>query len=190
MKKLFAILLAAILLFSMTGCGMENLLSKLGEGSPAGVTNTKNPALIGTWKLVETEDETSATEDSEDGTAVDESVEAVESVESVEAVESSESGTTLSDVDFGMGIEFTEDGKLRYGFDSEALDSVASGANMDDILGGMEMLVTIYYDVKSDTELELTISALMGMQKESQTVTYSLDGDTLVFDGSTYTRVN
>ncbi len=166
MKKLLAILLAATMLFTMTGCGVEGLLSGLGKGSPAGVTNTKRPELIGTWELVVVEEDTT-----NDGTDVDNAEDA------------------LSDIDFGMGIEFTKDGKLRYGFDTESLDSIENGANMEDILDGMEMLVTIYYDVKSDTELELTVSALMGMAKESQTVEYSLDGDTLVFDGTTYNRV-
>ena len=37
--------------------------------------------------------------------------------------------------------------------------------------------------------MEVTMKALMGLAKEKVTVTYSLDGDTLVFDGATYTRV-
>ena len=180
MKRILAIILASMMLFSMTGCGMEDLLSRFGESSPEGVTNTKRPELIGTWELVVTEEDPSA------GSA-DETTEANE--DSATAA-SDNADSTLSDIDFGMGIEFTEDGKLRYGFDAESLESIAGGANMDDVLGGMEMLVTIYYEVKSDTELELTVSALMGMKKESQTVEYSLDGDTLVFDGATYTRVN
>ena len=170
MKKLLAILLAAMMLFSLTGCGMENLLSGLGGESPEGVKNTKNPALIGTWELVVEEE--SPTDEGADATG-----------------ETDEAEAALSDIDFGMGIEFTEDGKLRYGFDLESLESIAGGADMNDVLGGMEMLITIYYEVKSDTELTLTVSALMGMKKESQTVEYSLDGDTLVFDGATYTRV-
>ena len=170
MKKLLAILLAAMMLFSLTGCGMENLLSGLGGESPEGVKNTKNPALIGTWELVVEEE--SPTDEGSDATG-----------------ETDEAEAALSDIDFGMGIEFTEDGKLRYGFDLESLESIAGGADMNDVLGGMEMLITIYYEVKSDTELTLTVSALMGMKKESQTVEYSLDGDTLVFDGATYTRV-
>ena len=179
MKRLLAILLAAMMVFSLTGCGMKDLLSGLGEGSPAGVKNTKNPALIGTWELVVTEE-----------TPTDEGTEATgDASENSNAGDANDAEATLSDIDFGMGIEFTEDGKLRYGFDTESLESITSGANMDDILSGMEMLVTIYYEVKSDTELELTVSALMGMKKESQTVEYSLDGGTLVFDGTTYTRV-
>ena len=66
MKKLLAILLAVMMLFSLTGCGMENLLSGLGGESPEGVKNTKNPALIGTWKLVVEEE--SPTDEGADAT--------------------------------------------------------------------------------------------------------------------------
>ena len=126
----------------------------------------------------------------EEETPTDESTDtATAASENNETGDAGEAEAALSDIDFGMGIEFTEDGKLRYGFDLESLESIAVGADMNDVLGGMEMLITIYYEVKSDTELTLTVSALMGMKKESQTVEYSLDGDTLVFDGATYTRV-
>ena len=152
MRKGFTVLLAAVLLLCLTGCGIEDILSGLGEGSPAGVINTQNPALIGTWELVVEEEPAAENEAAADDNAAE-----------------SDASTTLSDIDFGMGIEFTEDGKLRYGFDGDTM--------------------TIYYEVKSDTELELTVSALMGIQKETQTVEYALDGDTLVFDGETYTRV-
>ena len=179
MKKLLAILLAAMMLFSLTGCGMENLLSGLVGESPEGVKNTKNPALLGTWELVVEEE--SPTDEGADATG--------DTSDNSETGETDEAEAALSDIDFGMGIEFTEDGKLRYGFDLESLESIVGGADMNDVLGGMEMLMTIYYEVKSDTELTLTVSALMGMKKESQTVEYSLDGDTLVFDGATYTRV-
>ena len=157
MKKLLAILLAAMMLFSLTGCGMENLLSGLGGESPEGVKNTKNPALIGTWELVVEEE--SPTDEGADATG--------DTSDNSETGETDEAEAALSDIDFGMGIEFTEDGKLRYGFDLESLESIAGGADMNDVLGGMEMLMTIYYEVKSDTELTLTVSALMGMKKES-----------------------
>ena len=179
MKKLLAILLAAMMVFALTGCGMENLLSGLGGESPEGVKNTKNPALIGTWELVVEEE--SPTDEGADATG--------DTSDNSETGETDEAETALSDINFGMGIEFTEDGKLRYGFDLESLESIAGGADMNDVLGGMEILMTIYYEVKSDTEITLAVSAFMGMKKESQTVEYSLDGDTLVFDGATYTRV-
>ncbi len=170
MKKLLAILLAAVLLLSLTACNIEGLLSQLGEGSPSGVTNTKKPELIGTWELVPTEDESSTTE-------------------STESEDNTEESEAVSDIEFGLGIEFTEDGKLRYGFSKEMLESIENGESIDETIDGMEMLITIYYDVKSDTEIELTVSAMMGMAKETQTVTYSLAGDTLVFDGTAYKRV-
>ena len=162
MKRTLAIILAIMIIFPLTGCGIEGLISGLSEGTPSGVTNTKNPSLIGTWELV---------------------------IEDEASTDGGESEAALSDIDFGLGIEFTKDGKLRYGFDSESLESIAGGTDVNDLLGGMEMLMTIYYEVKSDTELEMTISALMGMKTETQTVEYSLNGDTLVFDGATYTRV-
>ena len=49
--------------------------------------------------------------------------------------------------------------------------------------------MSIKYEIKSDTEMEITMSALMGLKKEKVTVTYKLDGDTLEFDGATYSRV-
>ena len=54
---------------------------------------------------------------------------------------------------------------------------------------GLEMLMKIKYKIKSDTKMEITVSAMLGFAEESTTVTYFLDGDTLVFDGATYTRV-
>ena len=51
------------------------------------------------------------------------------------------------------------------------------------------MLMKIEYEIKSDTEMVITVSAMFGLAKESDTVTYELNGDTLVFDGATYTRV-
>lgn len=51
------------------------------------------------------------------------------------------------------------------------------------------MLMSIEYDVKSDTEMEITVSAMFGLAKEKTTIPYSLEGDTLTFDGATYTRV-
>ena len=54
---------------------------------------------------------------------------------------------------------------------------------------GLGMLMSIEYDIKSDTEMEITVSAMFGLAKESETITYALDGDTLTFDGATYTRV-
>ncbi len=132
MKKTLAILLSVIMLFTLTACG--------------GSVNKK--AIIGTWKVVDTETET----------------------------------------EYGLGIEFTKDGKLRYGLTEDVFESLADGEDAEDVMAGLDMLMTIKYKIKSDTEMKITASALFGLAKESDTVEYSLDGDTLVFDGATYTR--
>ena len=129
MKKILAILLAGLMLLSLASCG----------GSP----NKK--AIVGTWKLVDTETET----------------------------------------EYGLGIQFTDDGKVRYGLTE---DMFGDDEDIDEALAGLDMLMTIEYEIKSDTEMELTAKALFGLASESNTVEYKLDGDTLVFDGVTYTR--
>lgn len=96
-----------------------------------------------------------------------------------------------TETEYGLGIEFTKDGKLRYGLTEELLTGLADGDEQDaaEALEGLDMLMTIEYKIKSDTEMEVTVSALFGLAKESETIPYSLDGDTLTFDGATYTRV-
>jgi len=95
--------------------------------------------------------------------------------------------------EYGIGIEFTKDGKLRYGLTEEMFRSLAdeemSDSEWDDAMEGLDMLMSIEYDVKSDTEMEITVSAMFGLAKEKTTIPYSLEGDTLTFDGATYTRV-
>ncbi len=132
MKKLLALLLATMMLFSLAACG----------------GNANQKAIVGTWKAVDTETET----------------------------------------EYGLGIEFTKDGKLRYGLTEDVFDSLANGEDAEDAMAGLDMLMSIKYKIKSDTEMEITASALFGLAKETDTVAYSLDGDTLVFDGATYTR--
>ncbi len=132
MKKVLAILLGTVMLFSLAACG--------------GGVNKK--AIVGTWKVVDTETET----------------------------------------EYGLGIEFTKDGKLRYGLTEDVFESLADGQDADDVMAGLDMLMTIEYKIKSDTEMEITAKALFGIAKETDTVEYSLNGDTLVFDGATYTR--
>ena len=124
MKKLLAILLAAMLLLSLTACGGGN-----------------EQSIVGTWKLVNAEEET----------------------------------------DYGLQIEFTKKGELIYGATE---DELAEG-----MLDGLDALVNIEYKILSDTEMELTVSAFLGLASESDTVAYRLDGDTLEFDGATYTRI-
>ncbi|WP_148509893.1 hypothetical protein [Hungatella hathewayi] len=135
MKKLFALLLAAVMILSLTACG--------------GSKNEK--AIVGTWHIVDEETET----------------------------------------EYGLGIEFTKDGKLRYGLTEEILTGLTDGDAKDaeDAMKGLDMLMSIEYKIKSDTEMEITVSAMFGLAKESETISYALDGDTLTFDGATYTRV-
>lgn len=133
MKKLLALLLVALFVFSFAAC--------------SGGVNQK--AIIGTWKAVDTETET----------------------------------------EYGLGMEFTKDGKLRYGLTEEVFEGLAEGEDADEVMAGLDMLMTIEYEIKSETQMEITASALFGLAKESDTVEYSLNGDTLVFDGATYTRV-
>ncbi len=132
MKKTLAILLCVVMLLSLAACG--------------GGANKK--AIIGTWKVVDTETET----------------------------------------EYGLGIEFTKDGKLRYGLTEEVFEGLSDGKDVDDVMAGLDLIMTIKYKIKSDTEMEITASALFGLAKESETIEYSLSGDTLVFDGVTYTR--
>ena len=95
--------------------------------------------------------------------------------------------------EYGIGIEFTKDGKLRYGLTEDILSTISgddvSEQEIEDALEGLDLLMKITYDIKSDTEMEITISAMLGLAKESTTVTYELDGDTLTFDGAKYKRV-
>ncbi len=127
MKKIIALTLTVVMLFVLVACG-----------------NPNEKAIVGTWKLLDTETET----------------------------------------EYGLGIQFTDDGKVRYGLTEDMFD----GEDIDEALEGLDMLMTIKYEIKSDTEMEITASALFGLAKESDIVTYSLDGDTLIFDGAKYIR--
>ena len=128
MKKLLAILLAAILLVSLCACGGGN-----------------KKDIVGTWHIL---DESTRTE-------------------------------------YGIGIQFEKDGTLRYGLTEEMFGEDVT----EEDLAALDILMKMEYKIKSDTEMEVTMKALLGLAKEKTTVTYSLDGDTLVFDGVTYTRV-
>lgn len=94
---------------------------------------------------------------------------------------------------YGLGLEFTKDGKLRYGLTEDVLagltDGEADAEDWEDAMKGLDMLMSIEYKVLSDTEIEVTVSALFGLAKEKTTVPYTLEGDKLTFDGATYTRV-
>ena len=100
---------------------------------------------------------------------------------------------TETQTEYGMGIEFTKDGKLRYGLTEDVLlgltDGEADSDDWADAMEGLELLMNIEYKIKSDTEMEVTISAFMGLGKESTIIPYELNDDTLIFDGGTYSRV-
>ncbi len=130
MKKLFALLLALMMVFALAACG----------------NHANQKAVVGAWQLVDQETQT----------------------------------------EYGLGIQFTEDGKFYYGLTSDDLTSLTGDADVDKALS---YLMSIEYEVISDTEMEMTISAVFGIQKETSTVTYSLNGDTLEFDGAVYKRV-
>jgi len=135
MKKLFALILALLMVLSLAACG----------------GNKKN--IVGTWQIV---DEATATE-------------------------------------YGLGIEFTKDGKLRYGLTEDLLLGLAGeeadAEEVEEVMEGLDFLMTIEYKIKSDTVMELTAKALLGLVKEKTEVEYKLDGDKLTFDGATYSRV-
>ena len=95
---------------------------------------------------------------------------------------------TETETEYGLGIEFTKDGKLRYGLTEEVFEAIGGG-DAEDVMDGLDMLMSIEYEIKSDTEMEVTVKALFGLAKESETITYELKGDTLKFDGAEYTRV-
>ncbi len=88
--------------------------------------------------------------------------------------------------DYGLGIRFEKNGKLHYGLTEDDMTTLTGDEDVDKALS---YLMSIKYKIKSDTEMEVTASALLGLAKETTTVSYSLDGDMLVFDGATYTRV-
>lgn len=102
----------------------------------------------------------------------------------------------LSDGDggaYGYGLEFKKDGTMTYAIDSELFTGTETGMTdeeWDEAMDALSKIYTIKYKAKSDTSMDITVSALMGLGKETTTVEYSLNGDTLIFDGSTYTRIN
>jgi hypothetical protein len=92
---------------------------------------------------------------------------------------------------YGLGLEFRKDGTMYIGLSKENLAEFTdmSEKEIEQALEGLGYLYKITYDIKSDTSMEITVSAMMGLAKEKTEVAYSLDGDTLVLDGVTYKRV-
>ena len=95
---------------------------------------------------------------------------------------------TETETEYGLGIEFTKDGKLRYGLTEEVFEAIGGG-DAEDVMDGLDLLMSFEYEIKSDTEMEITMKAFLGLAKEKTDVTYALNGDTLTFDGAEYTRV-
>ena len=95
---------------------------------------------------------------------------------------------TETETEYGLGIEFTKDGKLRYGLTEEIFEAIGGG-DAEDVMDGLDLLMSIEYENKSDTEMEITMKAFLGLAKEKTDVSYALNGDTLTFDGAEYTRV-
>ncbi|MDO4567421.1 MAG: hypothetical protein Q4B99_00525 [Clostridia bacterium] len=97
-----------------------------------------------------------------------------------------------AEAEYGFGLEFLSDGTLRFGLSEEllaALDEDMTDAEVSEMMGGMDALFKMEYKILSTTEMEVTAKALMGLVSESDTITYTLNGDTLEFDGAVYTRV-
>lgn len=97
-----------------------------------------------------------------------------------------------SGVTYGVGLEFRKDGTMYIGLSKDNLAEFTdmTEKEIEQAMEGLGYLYKITYDIKSDTEMEITVSAMMGLAKEKTDVTYSLSGDTLVLDGTTYKRVD
>ena len=98
---------------------------------------------------------------------------------------------TETETDYGLGIEFTKDGVVRYGLTEDVFTAIADGDDeaAEAAMKAMDFLVKMEYKIKSDTEMEITAKALLGLGgKESETITYALDGDSLTFDDVEFTR--
>ena len=95
---------------------------------------------------------------------------------------------TETETEYGLGIEFTKDGKLRYGLTEEVFEAIGGG-DAEDVMDGLDLLMSFEYEIKSDTEMEITMKAFLGLAKEKTDVSYALNGDTLTFDGAEYARV-
>ena len=95
---------------------------------------------------------------------------------------------TETETEYGLGIEFTKDGKLRYGLTEEVFEAIGGG-DAEDVMDGLDLFMSFEYEIKSDTEMEITMKAFLGLAKETTDVSYALNGDTLTFDGAEYARV-
>ncbi len=91
--------------------------------------------------------------------------------------------------DYGLGIEFSEDGALYYGLTANMIEDFSAGKPLEVVLGGAESVSTMEYKIKNAQELEVIVHLLHGIKKQKETIHYSLTEDTLVYDGITYERI-
>ncbi len=83
---------------------------------------------------------------------------------------------------YGIGIKFDKKGKFYYAAAADA----GTQKELQETFEAMSMLYDLTYDIKSDTEMDVTLKLFGGFGgKETVTVQYRLDGDTLFLDGST-----
>lgn len=77
-------------------------------------------------------------------------------------------------------------GTMKWEFDLSNSGMTDEEKQYAEAMLGMFTMATMTYKVVSDTELEMTIS-MMG-ETETDTVEYSLNGDTLIIEGTTFKR--
>lgn len=86
---------------------------------------------------------------------------------------------------YGFGLQFNKDGTMFYAAGGE------EGQDLAEAFEAMKALYKIKYEIIDDTSMELTQSAFLGLVKDDPIpVQYSLNGNTLIFDGATYYRVD
>ncbi len=100
-------------------------------------------------------------------------------------------GDTFGDFsDMGMeGAEFflvLKGGKMTFEFNLDKVDMTDEERQTAEAMMGMLNMATITYEVKSETEMEMSYS-FMG-ESDTQTVEYTLNGDTLEIDGTAFQR--
>ena len=89
---------------------------------------------------------------------------------------------------YGIALSFENNGAMYFGLEGLVSDYKSS----EEILEAMEQLtalVDIKYKLLSEREMEITVSAFLGLAKEVSVVEYALSGDNLIFDGSVYKRI-
>ncbi len=91
--------------------------------------------------------------------------------------------------EYGVGIEFAEDGSLYYGLTANMIENLAAGQPLEVVHSGVKSISTMEYKIKNENELDVVVHILHGIKKQKETINYSLTGDTLIYDGLTYQRL-